>query len=114
VSLGADDERLSAELETAVYRLVQEALTNVVKHARASRVAIEIVAHDGHVDVAVRDDGAGFDPALPREGFGITGMRERVVLADGTLAIDSGPGEGTTVTARLQRTAGRGYRQAAA
>jgi len=106
VSLGADDERLSAELETAVYRLVQEALTNVVKHASASRVAIEIVAHDGHVDVAVQDDGAGFDPALPREGFGITGMRERVVLADGTLAIDSSPGAGTTVTARLQRTGG--------
>jgi signal transduction histidine kinase len=103
VSLGAEDERLSPELETAVYRLVQEALTNVVKHAHASRVAIEIVAHDGHVDVGVRDDGNGFDPALPREGFGITGMRERVGLADGSLTITSSPGEGTLVTALLQR-----------
>ena len=103
VALGADDERLEPELETAVYRLVQEALTNVIKHADARSVAIEIVAHDGHVDIAVRDDGAGFDPSLPREGFGITGMRERVGLANGTLAIESASGGGTTVTARLQR-----------
>jgi len=113
VSLGVDDERLPPELETAVYRLVQEALTNVVKHARANRVAIEIVAHDGHVDVTVRDDGTGFDPSLPREGFGITGMRERVVLANGTLTIDSGPGQGTTVVARLQRSGASGGRAAA-
>jgi signal transduction histidine kinase len=103
VALGTDDERLAPELETAVYRLVQEALTNVVKHAGASRVTIEIVAHDRHVDVAVRDDGGGFEPTRPRDGFGITGMRERVVLADGTLTIDSAPGEGTTISARLQR-----------
>ncbi|HEX7291313.1 MAG TPA: GAF domain-containing sensor histidine kinase [Conexibacter sp.] len=113
VSLGADDERLPAELETTVYRLVQEALTNVVKHARARAVAIEIVAHGDAVDVAVRDDGAGFDPSLPREGFGITGMRERVGLADGTLEIDSAPGAGTTVAARLRRRAGAGGQAAA-
>jgi signal transduction histidine kinase len=112
VTLGADEERLSPELETAVYRLVQEALTNVVKHARASSVAIEIVAHDGHVDVAVRDDGMGFDPSAPREGFGITGMRERVALAAGTLAIESALGAGTTVSACLQRQSASG--QAAA
>jgi signal transduction histidine kinase len=113
VALGTDDERLAPELETAVYRLVQEALTNVVKHAGASRVAIEIVAHDGHVDVAVRDDGSGFEPTLPRDGFGITGMRERVALANGTLTIDSAPGEGTTVSARLQRVTAGGGRAAA-
>ena len=114
VSLGAEDERLSPELETAVYRLVQEALMNVVKHARASRVTIEIAAHDGHVDVAVRDDGTGFDPQLPREGFGITGMRERVGLADGSLTITSSPGEGTVVTASLQRERPNGGRAAVA
>jgi len=114
VALGpGDDERLPPELETAVYRLVQEALTNVIKHAGASRVAIDIVAHDGHVDVVVRDDGAGFDPGRPREGFGITGMRERVGLAAGTLEIASAPGEGTTVSARLQRTGASGGRAAA-
>jgi signal transduction histidine kinase len=64
--------------------------------------------------VEVRDDGAGFDPALPREGFGITGMRERVVLADGTLTITSSPGAGTTVVATLQRAGGSHRGQAAA
>ena len=113
VSLGPEGERLAPELETAVYRLVQEALTNVVKHAGASRVGIEIVATDAHVDVVVRDDGDGFDTGAPREGFGITGMRERVALADGMLAIDSTPGEGTVVAATLQR-GDQGGRAAAA
>ncbi len=106
VSLGVEDERLSPDLETAVYRLVQEALTNVVKHAGADRVTIEIAAHDAEVDVLVRDDGTGFDPRAPREGFGITGMRERVGLAGGTLEIASAPGEGTTVQATLARPVG--------
>ncbi|HTG34027.1 MAG TPA: GAF domain-containing protein, partial [Thermoanaerobaculia bacterium] len=106
VSLGAEDERLPPELETAVFRLVQEALTNVVKHARAERVTIEIAARGAQVEVLVRDDGTGFDPDAPREGFGITGMRERVALADGTLAITSRPGAGTTVQATLSRGAG--------
>jgi signal transduction histidine kinase len=103
VSLGGERERLPPDLETAVYRVVQEALTNVVKHARARRVAIEIVGGDDYVDVAVRDDGVGFDPELPREGFGITGMRERIGLADGTLTIDSDAQRGTTVSARLRQ-----------
>jgi signal transduction histidine kinase len=112
VSVGEEGERLSAELETAVYRLVQEALTNVVKHAGAERVAIEIAAHGETVEVHVRDDGAGFDLEAPREGFGITGMRERVGLCDGTLTIASSPGEGTTVTALLLRMGGPGGRAA--
>jgi two-component system, NarL family, sensor histidine kinase DevS len=95
------DRRLGAELETAVYRLVQEALTNVVKHAGAERVTIDISSRDGGVELTVRDDGMGFDPAAPREGFGLTGMRERVGLLNGTLEIDSRPGEGTTVQAWL-------------
>ncbi|HXE46574.1 MAG TPA: GAF domain-containing protein [Conexibacter sp.] len=114
VSLGADGERLSPELETAVYRLVQEALTNVVKHAGANRVTIELVASETRVDVTIADDGAGFDPQAPREGFGITGMRERVGLADGTLTIASSPGEGTVVHASLQRPAPPGERTAVA
>ncbi len=114
MSLGGDGERLAPELETAVYRLVQEALTNVVKHAGANRVTIEIVAADGHVDVTIADDGAGFDTAAPREGFGITGMRERVGLVDGTLAISSSPGEGTTIRATLRRAAPAGGRTAVA
>jgi signal transduction histidine kinase len=106
VSLG-DGERLSPDLETTVFRLVQEALTNVVKHAAANRVTIEIVTNEHEVELTVTDDGAGFDPHVPREGFGITGMRERVGLCDGTLEITSGAGAGTTVHARL-RTGGDG------
>jgi len=112
VTLGAEGERLPAELETAVYRLVQEALTNVVKHAGANRVTIEIAASDAHVEVTIGDDGAGFDTRAPREGFGITGMRERVGLADGTLTITSGTGEGTIVHASLKRLAPPGERAA--
>jgi signal transduction histidine kinase len=100
VSLG-DGARLSPDLETTVYRLVQEALTNVVKHAGANRVAIEISALGDGVELMVTDDGAGFDPSVPRDGFGITGMRERVGLCDGTLEIVSGESGGTTVRAQL-------------
>jgi signal transduction histidine kinase len=101
LSLGGD-ERLAPDLETTVYRLVQEALTNVVKHAGASRVTIEILVAEDVVELAVDDDGAGFDTDAPREGFGIIGMRERVGLCDGTLEIVSGAGAGTTVRARLR------------
>jgi signal transduction histidine kinase len=88
---------LAADTETTVYRVVQEALTNAVKHAGASRVRIGVRPRDGGVDVTVTDDGAGFDPGAPREGFGIAGMYERAELGNGTMAIESRPGAGTTV-----------------
>ena len=98
---GDEAERHTPELESTVYRLVQEALTNAVRHAGATRIQIDVSEHDGCVDVAVADDGRGFDPATTDSGgFGLTGMRERVELADGELDIDSGP-EGSTVRARL-------------
>jgi signal transduction histidine kinase len=95
------DRPLSAELRTAVYRLVQEALTNVVKHARADRVSISVERGDGGLEVAVHDDGAGFDPGAPLDGYGLAGMRERVELCGGTLSITSEAGDGTTVRAWL-------------
>ena len=94
--------RLADELETAVYRLVQEALTNVGKHARAMRVDVRVVERDGQVRVEVRDDGRGFDPAQRTGGFGLVGMRERVELAGGSLHVDSTLGHGTVVSARLR------------
>ena len=98
---GDEAERHTSELESTTYRLVQEALTNAVRHAGATRIQIDVSDHDGCVDVAVADDGRGFDPATTNSGgFGLTGMRERVELADGELDITSGP-EGTTVRARL-------------
>jgi len=94
--------RLAPELETAVYRLVQEALTNVVKHAHAERVEVVVGAGGGRVELTVSDDGRGFDPDAPHGGFGLIGMQERVVLAGGTLELRSAPGEGTTVSATLR------------
>lgn len=101
IELDSHDGRLSPELESTIYRLVQEALTNVVKHARADRVEIELVRRDSDVSLLVRDDGMGFDVAAPTAGFGLSGMRERVELSSGTLEVESAPGGGTTVRARI-------------
>jgi signal transduction histidine kinase len=81
---------LDPELENTVYRLIQEALTNVVKHAHASSVKVTAVASNKHVTVEIEDDGVGFDAQARTEGFGLAGMRERAYLAGGTLRIDSG------------------------
>jgi signal transduction histidine kinase len=97
---GDEPERHTPELESTLYRLVQESLTNAVRHAGASRVRIDVTERDGFLDVAVSDDGHGFDLEAHTAGFGLMGMRERVKLAAGELAIDTGPA-GTTVHARL-------------
>jgi signal transduction histidine kinase len=115
----AGEARLSPELETAVYRLVQEALTNVVKHAHAqnARVTVKATEKQG-IWVEVQDDGIGFEAQGPTSGFGLAGIRERVFLAGGTLEIESGP-EGTLLRARLPgpatstADAGSGAQQAA-
>jgi signal transduction histidine kinase len=91
--------RLSPEVETTVYRFVQEALTNVAKHAGAERAWVEIVESDA-VRAEVRDDGRGFDPEGETSGFGLLGMRERLELADGTLEVESSS-EGTSVRASV-------------
>jgi signal transduction histidine kinase len=94
--------RLPPEVETALYRIVQESLTNIVKHARAGKVSILIGRKAGAVSVVVEDDGVGFDPARPREeGLGLIGMRERVSLLGGRLTIESRPGAGTTFVAEV-------------
>jgi two-component system, NarL family, sensor histidine kinase DevS len=98
--------RLPASIETALYRLVQEAVNNVVKHANARKVEIR-VARDGEMlRLRVSDDGDGFDPARVEKGFGLTGMRERAALADGRLVVDSKLGEGTTLRAELPLASG--------
>ena len=92
---------LSSEVESSLYRLVQEALTNITKHAAATGVELALVHREDVVELSVSDDGAGFDPQATGEGFGLVGMRERVALAGGRLEITSAPGEGATLTARL-------------
>ena len=92
--------RLSPELETTIYRIVQEALTNALKHAHATHVDVTVAEHDGEVVVEVRDDGAGFRPDAATRGYGLIGMRERVQLAGGRLEIDTGE-RGTCVRAEV-------------
>ena len=92
--------RLDPELETTVYRIVQEALTNIAKHARAEHVRIDVALDYDVVRVEVTDDGRGFDPEARVEGFGLVGMHERVALAHGQLEIESAAGR-TGVRASL-------------
>jgi signal transduction histidine kinase len=85
-------ERLPAELETTLYRIVQEALTNIVKHAEAKGVSILLVRRDGTVTTVIEDDGKGFDTnAVREEGLGLLGIRERVALLDGRVTVESSP-----------------------
>jgi signal transduction histidine kinase len=85
-------------VETTVYRIVQEALTNVVKHAEATRVSILLVRRDATVTAVVEDDGLGFDPeAAGEDSLGLEGMRERVELHEGRMTVETAPGSGTTL-----------------
>lgn len=101
--------RLAPAIETSVYRIVQESVTNILRHARATHVAVELNGGAaGHeLELVVRDDGAGFDAARWREqgaragSAGLLGMCERVELLDGTFVVDSAPGKGTRITAVL-------------
>jgi signal transduction histidine kinase len=94
------ENRLPPEIESTVYRLVQEALTNVVKHAKARNARVTVVASPGGVTVEVQDDGVGFAPDAPKSGFGLAGLHERAYLVGGTITIESGD-RGTLVRAEL-------------
>jgi signal transduction histidine kinase len=96
---GEEPERHVPELEIAIYRTVQEALSNAVKHSGAARAEVTVAERDATVTVTVRDDGQGFDPFAATAGFGLLGMRERIELLDGSLEIDSEPGRGCTIRA---------------
>jgi signal transduction histidine kinase len=98
---GRRPDRHTIELETTLYRLVQEALTNAVKHGGARRAVVEIEEDPNAVRVTVRDDGRGFDTAAKTSGFGLLGMRERAALLGGAIEIESSPKRGTTIKATL-------------
>jgi signal transduction histidine kinase len=104
--MGTRDVRLDPDRETVLYRVVQEALTNVAKHSGASRVTVYLRADEGQVETRVSDDGIGFDSLqageLTNRGhYGLAGMRERVELAGGSYRLISAPGYGTVVLARV-------------
>jgi signal transduction histidine kinase len=96
------EERLPGDLETALYRIVQEALTNVVKHADAQHVSVTLARKGSSVTAVIEDDGLGFEAGGADEGgLGLVGMRERLGLLGGRLAIESTEGAGTTIVAEV-------------
>jgi signal transduction histidine kinase len=96
------EQRLSSEVETTLYRIVQESLTNVAKHADAQRVSILLVRRPGVVSALVEDDGHGFtEEDESHGGIGLSGMRERLALLDGRLTVESGRGRGTSLIAEV-------------
>ncbi len=98
--------KLDADAELMVYRMVQEAVTNISKYAGARCVWIDLAARDRQVEVSVRDDGVGFDTAKPsRSAFGLVGMRFRVEAEGGRLSVQSAPGQGTQVLVTLPESA---------
>jgi signal transduction histidine kinase len=104
ISLGLElhaDQRIEPDTESTIYRIMQESLSNVVKHAVASQVTVSVRQLPRSVEIEVRDDGHGFEPGRAVEGFGITGMRERATLAGGRLSVTSGEGQPTCVSAVL-------------
>jgi signal transduction histidine kinase len=96
--------RLPPDIETASFRIVQEALTNIARHAEASQVTVELRLRDGFLELAIKDDGVGFDVRAARErasmggSMGLLGMQERAELVRGHLAIESTTGRGTRGT----------------
>lgn len=112
VAVDAPERRLAPEIETALYRIVQEALSNAVRHARPRRIAVEVREEGPSVRAVVRDDGRGFDvaAALARRGdrgLGLIGMRERAEALGGSLEIRSAPDQGTELCVVIPLEAGR-------
>jgi PAS domain S-box-containing protein len=103
---GMEKHRLTCEVETVLYRLTQEALTNIAKHARAANVHILLEHRLDHISLIIEDDGVGFDAEkifdTGHTGLGLIGMRERAALVDGKLEIESHPGGGTTIVIRVR------------
>ena len=102
-TVGLDAARLPGDLETALFRIVQESLTNVALHARASRVDVLLNRRNGSLVLTVEDDGVGFDPVQPARPnrLGLIGMRERVEMLGGKLLVESAPGKGTMISVEV-------------
>jgi signal transduction histidine kinase len=109
--LGLGGPRLPPEVETNLYRILQEALQNVHKHAGAAHVSVVLERRDGLAVLVVEDDGCGYDPgeevaADSNKGMGVVNMRERAALVGGELEIESAPGAGATIFVRVPLAAG--------
>jgi signal transduction histidine kinase len=102
-TVGIQDKRLPIEIETALFRIIQESLTNVVLHAQATQVDVLLSLTEKHISVIVEDNGVGFTHAstMTEEQLGLFGMRERVEMLGGRFTIESSPGKGTTIKAEV-------------
>lgn len=107
-----DAHGISSEIEVTLYRIIQEALNNIAKHAGANRASVILQRTPAHVQAIVEDDGCGFDPALPfhttngRQSLGLAGIKERLDMIGGTLIVESAPDHGTTLIIRIPIVAG--------
>ena len=105
--LALDDRRLNPAVETTLYRVLQEAITNIARHADATRVAVLFEAREKEVSMIVEDNGRGFSPTeavapgIPSKRLGLLGIRERLSLVSGTLEVESAPGQGCTLYIRV-------------
>lgn len=109
LELSHEEIDLEDELATAIFRIVQESLTNVVRHAGVARVRVSLRREPAHVTVQIRDDGCGFDPeaVIRKHTFGLLGMRERVLSLGGRFELDSRQGQGTCLTLSFPAGAAR-------
>jgi signal transduction histidine kinase len=100
-------KRLPAPIEITLYRVLQEAMTNIAKHANAERITVALEADPGGVRLVVEDDGTGFDdaatvtPERPTRGFGLLGIRERLAAVGGSLTIETAPNRGTALFCQI-------------
>jgi signal transduction histidine kinase len=101
VDADLDGVTVPAPVEHALLRITQEACANAVRHGNARRLTVSMTRQDGHVELAVRDTGTGFDPAAPHAGSGLAHIRDRVAELGGTVDIDSAPGHGAALTVRV-------------
>jgi signal transduction histidine kinase len=106
MDFSALDERLPAEAELALYRIIQKALNNVERHARARHATVQLTKPNGFIQLTIKDDGIGFDPDPPaigneKEGLGLHRMRERATSMGGVLRVNSSPRTGTEIEVRI-------------
>ena len=97
------DQRFPEELEKALFRICQELLNNSIRHGRPTQIFVQLINHDDSIVLMVEDDGEGFDPSSISKGFGLSNIRSRAEMFDGSVDIDSAPGQGTVATIEIPK-----------
>jgi signal transduction histidine kinase len=102
VELRGLEPPLPEEVQTVIFRVAQESMTNIARHSEATHASVVVSVHEGRVRLVVEDDGRGFDPSAPTARLGLAGIRERIQMLGGQLRIESSPGAGTAVVVDLE------------